>query len=80
MKCIALGNSNKSFKKHLTRSHSRLQTAAQTCELEGADFEIQEQILIGGISSRIRKRAFRDPKYDLKAMLLDGRIDETSSY
>ena len=35
---------------------------------------------VGGTSSRIRKQALRDPTYDLKAMLLDGRRDEISHY
>ena len=43
-------------------------------------FEIEEQTIIGGRSSRIRKRAFRDPNYSLKDMLLDGRRDESSTY
>ena len=64
----------------LDQFHTRLRTAAQTCEFNDVDFEIEEQILIGGTSSRIRKCALRDPEYDLKAMLLDGRRDETSSY
>ena len=29
---------------------------------------------------RIRKKALRDPKYDLKAILLDGRRDEQSAF
>ena len=50
---------------------------AQTCEFQDVDFEIEEQIIIGGSSSRIRKRALRDPTYNLAAMLLDGRRDES---
>eukprot|EP00794_Sanderia_malayensis_P015540 gene15540-17125_t len=34
----------------------------------------------GGKSSKIKKRALRDPKYDLAAMLLDGRRDEINKY
>ena len=53
---------------------------AKTCEFADEAFEIEEQIIIGGRSSRIRKRALRDPDYSLKDMLLDGRRDETSMY
>ena len=49
-------------------------------ETADLDFELEEQIIIGGLSSRIRKQALRDPKYDLKAMLLDGRRDEMSKF
>ena len=35
---------------------------------------------MGGTSSRIRKKALRDRKHDLKAMLLDVRRDEISYY
>ncbi|CAB4007251.1 Hypothetical predicted protein [Paramuricea clavata] len=33
-----------------------------------------------GNSSKIRKRALRDPTFDLKSMLLEGRRDEQSKY
>ena len=38
----------------LDQFHTR--TLAQTCEFHGTDFEIEEQIIIGGTSSKIRKR------------------------
>ena len=60
--------------------HTRLRQISSTCEFEDVDFEIEEQIIIGGRSSRIRRRALRDPTYTLKDMLIDGRRDETSSY
>ena len=44
------------------------------------DFEIEQQIITSGTSSRIRKKALRDPMYDLKAILLDGRRDEQSAF
>ena len=53
---------------------------AQTCEFQDLNFEIEEQVIIGGTSSRIRKQALRDPTYNLAAMLLDGRKDESSTY
>ena len=64
----------------LDQYHTRLRTMAQTCEFQDVDFEVEEQIIIGGSSSRIRKRALRDPTYNLAAMLLDGRRDESSTY
>ena len=64
----------------LDQYHTRLRTMAQTCEFQDVDFEVEEQIIIGGSSSRIRKRAPRDPTYNLAAMLLDGRRDESSTY
>ena len=64
----------------LDQYHTRLRTMAQTCELQDVDFEIEEEIIIGGSSSRIRKWALRDPTYNLAAMLLDGRRDESSTY
>ena len=60
--------------------HTRLRNMAKTCEFADETFEIEEQIIIGGRSSRIRKKALRDPNYSLKDMLLDGRRDESSSY
>ena len=54
--------------------HTRLRNMAKTCEFADEAFEIEEQIIIGGRSSRIRKRALRDPDYSLKDMLLDGTI------
>ena len=64
----------------LDQFHTRLRTLSKNCEFKELDFEIEQQIIIGGKSSKIRKRALRDPKYDLAAMLLDGRRDEISKY
>ena len=61
--------------------HTRLRTSAVPCEFgDNLTFKLEEQIIIGGTSSRIRKQALRDPTYDPKAMLLDGRRDEISHY
>ncbi len=60
--------------------HTRLRRLAETCEFNDVQFEIEQQIIIGGTSSRIRKRALRDPQFALKDMLLEGRRDEQSSY
>ena len=64
----------------LDQFHTRLRTLAQTCEFTSPDFEIEEQIIIGGASSKIRKRALRDPSFNLAAMLLEGRHDEQSAF
>ena len=53
---------------------------SETCEFADIEFEIEEQIIIGGNSSKIRKRALRDPAFNLKSMLLEGRRDEQSKY
>jgi hypothetical protein len=53
---------------------------AQTCSFNDVDFEIEQQIIINGISSRIRKKALREPDYDLKQILLDGRRAEQSEF
>ena len=53
---------------------------AKVCELHDENFKIEEQIIIGGRSSRIRKQALRGPDYSLKDMLIDGRRDEASNY
>ena len=66
----------------LDQFHTRLRTLAQNCEFaeDNLEFEIEQQILVGGTSSRIRKRALRDPKNTSKEMLVDGRHDEISTY
>ena len=64
----------------LDQYHTRLRTLAEPCEFTNLDFELEEQIIIGGTSTRIRKQALRDPSYDLKAMLVDGRRDEISKF
>ena len=64
----------------LDKFHTRLRNLSSNCEFTNPDFEIEQQILTGGSSSKIRRRALRDPDYKLKDMLLDGRRDEMSSY
>ena len=60
-------------KESLDQFHTRLRNMAKVCDFHDADFEIVEQIIIGGRSSHMRKRALRDPAYTLKEMLIDGR-------
>ena len=64
----------------LDQLHTRLRSVAETCEFADVEFEIEQQMIIGGTSSKIRKNALRDPSYDLKAMLLEGRRDEQSTF
>ena len=64
----------------LDQFHTRLRSLAQTCNFHNVDFEIEQQIITAGTSSRIRKRALRDPTYDLKAILLERRRAEQSAY
>ncbi len=64
----------------LDQFHTCLRTLAQTCEFSDVNFAIEQQIMVGGLSSKIRKSALKDPKYDLPLMLLDGRRDEQSKY
>ena len=64
----------------LDQFHTRLRTLAQTCSFSNVDFEIEQQIITAGTSTRIRKKALRDPTYDLKAILIDDRRAEQSSY
>ena len=64
----------------LDQFHARLRILAQTCKFHDTDFEIEEQTIIEGTSSKIRKRALHDPAFDLKAILLEGRRDEQSAF
>eukprot|EP00112_Aurelia_sp_Birch-Aquarium-sp1_P017759 Seg4154.4 transcript_id=Seg4154.4/GoldUCD/mRNA.D3Y31 product="hypothetical protein" protein_id=Seg4154.4/GoldUCD/D3Y31 len=48
----------------LDQFHTRLRSLAETCEFTNIEFETEEQIIIGGTSSKIRKNALRDPNYD----------------
>ena len=64
----------------LARFHVRLRSLAERCEFgDRTDFEIKLQIVTHGTSSRLRKKALRDPKYTLKDMLLDGQREESRS-
>ena len=64
----------------LDHFHSRLRHLSVNCTFTDTDFKIEEQIIVGGISYKIRRRALRDPDYSLKDMLLDGRRDEMSEF
>ena len=64
----------------LAQFHVRLQTLASRCDFgDRKDFEILLQIVINGSSSRLRKKALRDPKCKLHDILLEGQRDEASS-
>ena len=60
--------------------HTRLRTAANSCEFHETELEIEQQIIVGGISSTIRKKALPKPDYSLKDMLVDGRGKEVSLF
>ena len=64
----------------LDQYHTRLQALSTACEFHDLEFDIKQQIVVGGLSSRIRRRALRDPAYNLPQMLLDGRREEMSSF
>ena len=64
----------------LDHFHTRLRHLSVNCTFTDTDFEIEEQIIVGGISNKIRRKALRDPDYSLKDMLLDGRRDEMSEF
>ena len=49
----------------LDQFHTGLRSLAETCEFADVEFEIEQQIVIGGTSSKIRKNALRDPNYHL---------------
>ena len=59
--------------------HTRLRRLTKYCEFTDIDFEIKMQIVCNGTSTRIRKRALRDPAYSLKDILIDGRKAQTSA-
>ena len=46
--------------------HMRLRAASSNCEFTNVDFEIEQQIITGGKSTQIRRKALAD-------MLVDGR-------
>ena len=61
--------------------YMRLRSKATNCEFaDKLEEEIEQQIIIGGSSSQIRKKALRDTAYKLKDMLLDGRRKEFSTF
>ena len=64
----------------LAQFHVRLQTLASRWDFgDRKDFEILLQIVINGSSSRLRKKALRDPKCKLHDILLEGQRDEAST-
>ena len=69
-----------SKKMKLDQYHTYFRTLAEPSEFTSLDFELEEQIIIGGTSTRISKQALRDPSYDLQPMLLDDRRDEISKF
>ena len=64
----------------LDQFHTGLRILSQSCTFADVDFQIFLQIVIGGKSSRLRKKARSDPSFTLQNMLLEGRRAEMSSY
>ena len=64
----------------LDNFHIRLRKLLINCEFRDVEFELKQQILIGGFSTKIRQKALRDPDYKLTDILLDGRWDEMSCF
>ena len=60
--------------------HTRLRKASDSCEFHDKELEIEQQIIVGGKSSTIRKKALRKPDYTLKEMLIDGRGKGSSNF
>ena len=52
---------------------------AKHCDFHDEDFEIKLQIVCNGKSSRLRKKALREPELKLQDMIIEGRKSETSS-
>ena len=59
--------------------HTRLRQLAKHCDFHDEDFEIKLQIVCNGKSSRLRKKALREPELKLQDMIIEGRKSETSS-
>ena len=53
-------------KETLDQFHTRLRTLSETCEFADLEFEIEQQIIVGGTSTKIRERALRDPTFDTR--------------
>ena len=66
-------------KETINEFHTRLRHIPKLCNFPDVDFEIKMQIVCNGTSSRLRKKAPKEPDYSLKDMLIDGRKSETSN-
>ena len=62
----------------LDQYYTRLRQLASTCDFTDIAAEIKSQIVLNGQSSRLRRRALRNPKLTLKELLDYGRAQETS--
>ena len=62
----------------LDQYYTRLRQLAATCDFADVAAEIKSQIVLNGYSSRLRRRALRNPKLTLKELLDYGRAQETS--
>ena len=57
---------------------TRLRQLSSSCEFASVDKEIKSQIIVSCFSSRLRRRALREPTITLKALLDLGRTMELS--
>ena len=64
----------------LDHYHTRLRALSAAREFQDLDFEIEQQNVVGGVSSQIRRRGLRDPAYNRPQMLPDGRREEMSIF
>ncbi len=62
----------------LDQDYTQLRQLASTCDFTDIAAEIKSQIVLNGQSSRLRRRALRNPKLTLKELLDYGRAQETS--
>ena len=62
----------------IDQHYIRLKKLADSCDFHNIDKEIKSQIVHCGISSRIRKKAVRDPSLTLEKLLQEARAEEIS--
>ena len=65
---------------NIDQYYIRLKKLAENCEFHDADKEIKSQIVQCGISSRLRRKALRDPSLTSEKLLNEARAQDLSSY
>lgn len=58
--------------------NNRLRRLAKTCDFTNIDRELKSQLILGCTSSKLRRRALREPKLTLASLLEIGRTMELS--
>ena len=69
---------NVEYEIYLDQFVIRLRQLASSCEFASVDKEIKSQIILSCSSSRLRRRALREPTITLKGLLDLGRAMELS--